>query len=72
MPLGLNNAPRTFQKIIQKLLGHLDMVMVCLEYILIYSKPPEEHEEHIKTALDILKENNSKINTERVNFDKKQ
>lgn len=38
MPLGLSNAPRTFRRIMQKILGHLSMVKLYLDDILIFSK----------------------------------
>lgn len=68
MPLELCNAPRLFQRIMQKNLGHLPMVKLYLDDILIFSSVPHEHEFHITTVLKILKENLLKINYEKTKF----
>ena len=53
MPMGLINAPTTFQELINHMLyNHLDdFVMAYLDDILIYSKTKEEHEGHVKKVL---------------------
>ena len=56
MPFGLTNAPATFQRLTNKLLGHLFDVCVVsyLDDILIYSKTAEEHVEHVRQVFAIL------------------
>jgi len=50
MQFGLINAPATFQKQINSVLGeHLDkFIMVYLNNIIIYLENKEEYREHIK------------------------
>ncbi len=68
MPFGLKNAPRVFQRIIQKILNGLDFVKIYLDDILIHSKTMEDHEHHIKIVLNKLKEANVKINFDKSSF----
>ena len=59
VPFGLTNAPATFMHLMQSVLNPvLDKFAVAfLDDILIYSKTKEEHIEHVKQVLNILREN---------------
>jgi hypothetical protein len=58
MSFGLTNAPAYFMYLMNKVfLEYLDkFVVVFIEYILIYSKTKEEHEEHLRLVLQKLRE----------------
>ncbi|QLI69282.1 Transposon Tf2-2 polyprotein [Metarhizium brunneum] len=58
MPIGLTNAPATFQRIINSVLQeYLDnFVVVYLDDILIFSKTLEDHKGHIHTVLKTLQD----------------
>nr|GFC38440.1 putative reverse transcriptase domain-containing protein [Tanacetum cinerariifolium] len=57
MPFGLTNAPIVFMDLMNRICNpYLNkFVIVFIDDILIYSKTKEEHEEHLKTILELLK-----------------
>ncbi|GKC95279.1 putative nucleotidyltransferase, ribonuclease H [Tanacetum coccineum] len=57
MPFGLTNAPVLFMDLMNRVCKpYLDKFMIVfIDDILIYSKSKEEHEEHIKLILELLK-----------------
>ena len=58
MPFGLTNAPTTFMDLMHRVLQpYLDQfVMVFVGDIFIYSKSEEEHEDHLRVVLQILRD----------------
>ena len=59
MPFGLTNAPAVFMALINKIFAeYLDkFTVVFIDDILVYSKTKEEHGEHLRIALQLLREN---------------
>ncbi|GJR18083.1 putative reverse transcriptase domain-containing protein [Tanacetum coccineum] len=57
MPFGLTNAPVVFMDLMNRVCKpYLDKFMIIfIDDILIYSKSKEEHEEHLKLILELLK-----------------
>ena len=58
MPFGLTNAPAAFIDMMQRVFRpYLDQfVIVFIDDILIYSDTAEQHAEHLRTALQTLRE----------------
>ena len=58
MPFGVANAPATFQRLMNGVFKEdLDaFVLVYLDDIAIFSETPQEHIQHIKRALERLRE----------------
>jgi hypothetical protein len=59
MSFGLINAPAYFMYLMNKVfMEYLDkFVVVFIDDILVYSRSDEEHEEHLRLALQKLQEN---------------
>ncbi|GJS42890.1 putative reverse transcriptase domain-containing protein [Tanacetum coccineum] len=57
MPFGLTNSPTVFMDLMNRVCKpYLDkFVIVFIDYILIYSRSKEEHEEHLILILELLK-----------------
>ena len=58
IPLGLNNAPNMFTRLMNEVLKPIlgKRFVVYLDDILIFSMSKEEHMEHVKKVLERLKE----------------
>ena len=58
MPFGLTNAPTVFMCLMKNVLHkYLDKILVVfIDDILIYCKTKEEHKEHLKILLQVLRE----------------
>ena len=58
MPFGLTNAPVAFMDLMNRVFQtYLDQfVVVFIDVILVYSKDAQEHEQHLRIVLQILRE----------------
>jgi hypothetical protein len=58
MPFGVTNAPSVFMDLMNRVFHmYLDLfVIVFIDDILIYSTNHQEHQEHLKTVLNVLRE----------------
>ena len=70
MPQGITNAPATFQRLMEKCVGDLNLmdVMVYLDDLLIFSKTLGEHERKLMEVLDRLQEFGLKLNPAKCQF----
>ena len=57
VPFGLTNAPATFMCLMNSVFSRYmeKFVLVFLNAIIIYSKNEEEHEEHMRLTLHLLR-----------------
>lgn len=72
MPFGVVNGPATFQSFMNEILYDVPNVLVYLDDILIYSDTEVDHEHHIRTVLDILRQNKLIVKKKKCEFFKKQ
>ena len=70
MPFGLTNAPAVFMDLMNGIFQHyLDQfVIVFIDDILIYSGSKEDHEEHLRVVLQILRENQLYVKFSKCQF----
>jgi hypothetical protein len=68
VPFGLSNAPVVFMCLMNGVFrNYLDkFVIVFLDDILIYSKSEEEHEQHLRMVLQVLREHQLVCKVEQV------
>ena len=59
MPFGLTNAPTVFMALMNKIFAQYfdQFTMMFIDDILVYSKSREEHEEHLRITLQLLRDN---------------
>ncbi len=70
MPFGLCNAPATFQRLMDSVIGHLgkEFVLVYLDDVLIFSRTFEEHVEHLREVLTCIRDANLCIKLKKCFF----
>ena len=70
MPFGLCNAPATFQSSMNDIFReHLDKsVIVYLDDLLVYSRSHEEHEEHLRQVLGLMRQHQLRARVHKCRF----
>uniref|UniRef100_A0A3B3DXT9 Gypsy retrotransposon integrase-like protein 1 n=1 Tax=Oryzias melastigma TaxID=30732 RepID=A0A3B3DXT9_ORYME len=70
MPQGITNAPSTFQRLMEKCVGDMNLkeVLVFLDDLIIFSQSLEEHESRLLRVLNRLKEYGLKLSPEKCKF----
>ena len=70
MPFGLCNAPATFQRLMERCMGDLNLsfCLIYLDDIIIYSSTFEEHLERLEAVFERLEQHNLKLKASKCEF----
>ena len=68
MPFGLKNAAQTFQRFMDQVLRGLPFCYVYIDDLLIASKAPEQHKEHLCAVFKRLQQHGIIINPQKCKF----
>lgn len=70
MQIGDCNAGATYQSLMNRIFSrHIGVIMdVYLDDIVIYSDSPEDHVKHVKTVIDVLRENHFYLSEHKLQF----
>lgn len=70
MPQGITGAPTTFQRLMEKAIGDMNLIQVFVYFddLIVFGKPLEEHEERLLKVLDWLEECGLKISIDKCQF----
>ena len=70
MPFGLTNAPATFQRLMETCLDdlHLNWCIIYLDDVIVFSKTPKEHVEHLAAVFDKISKVGLKLKPSKCEF----
>lgn len=70
MPFGLKNAPATFQRVMNIILSsvHWQFALVYLDDVIVFSKTLDEHFDHVRTVLRLLRNAGVTIRLDKCSF----
>ncbi len=70
MPQGIPNAPSTFQRLMEKCMGDINIseVLVFLDDLIVFSDTLEEHERRLLNVLERLKDYGLKLSLDKCKF----
>jgi hypothetical protein len=74
MPFGLTNAPATFQQIMNDIFRDMldQFIVIYIDDLLIYSRDPAEHPQHVRKVLERLNDHCLYAKLEKCEFSKKE
>ena len=68
LPFGLRNSAQCFQKFIYQVTSDFDLVLVCLDEVLIFSPNHDTHLTHLRRLLERFSEYSLTINLDKCKF----
>lgn len=74
MPFGLCNAPATFQRLMERCMGDMNLrdCLIYLDDIVVFSCTFDEHIERLQAVFQRLKDNNLKLRASKCDFFKRE
>lgn len=68
MPMGIANAPAAFQRMMNRIFGHLTFAKVYVDDILVHSANKEEHFEHLEELLQLCQVADIRLKRSKCHF----
>ena len=68
MPMGLINAPASFQRVMTDTFKDLPFIQVYMDDIVVHSESEQQHQVHLRQVFQKLKENELKLNIQKCTF----
>ena len=68
MPMGLINAPASFQRVMTDIFNDLPFVQVYMDDIVVHSSSTQQHSSHLREVFQRLRNNELKLNFEKCTF----
>ncbi len=70
MPQGICGAPSTFQRVMEKMVGDMNLleILVYLDDLIVFGRTLEEHEERLLKVLDRLQSEGLKLSVDKCTF----
>ena len=68
MPMGLANAPAAFQRMMNRIFGHLMYAKVYMDDILVHSSTVESHFQHLEEFLSVCAANDIRLKASKCHF----
>lgn len=68
MPMGLANAPAAFQRMMNRIFGHLLYAKVYMDDILVHSASIEAHFQHLEEFLSVCAQNDIRLKASKCHF----
>lgn len=65
---GLKNAPSTFHRMLDSILGRIEFARVCIDDVVVFSETLEEHVKHVAHVLRIVAEHRVKLKKTKCHF----
>ena len=68
MPMGLINAPASFQRVMTEIFKDLPFVQVYMDDIVVHSPTKQQHQDHLRQVFQRLRDNELKLNPQKCTF----
>ena len=72
LPFGIKSSPAIFQEVMLRVTANLKGILVYLDDILVMGKTQDEHDTHLKSLLETLKNHNIRINEAKSQYNKRE
>ena len=68
LPYGVHSASEVFQKRMTEMFENVEGVVCYIDDVLVWGRSKEEHDERLRTVLEVIRDNNVKLNKQKCKF----